>query len=266
MRNTASLVRFQSSVRAWKRQQEGAGGADRGRFRCGRDAEQDHRQHDRRQEAERHHRRDQQPQHLELLGLHGPVVIQQHQPEDAGDEREVGIKLRRRPGVRRCRDGAPQFGAAHLLQRFRLVLRRCAGPAAAELFQLFFRRLRSGPGAQRLRRVVHLLLYRCRRRRRNIGLRVNDDVPPRRPQRGHRQHQRHQREAEILQQQRVTDARAVHADVHGLRGREHRAKQRRQHLARIGLLQLGDPWPDRNAGFAFGKLWRDLRIRSAPSR
>ena len=74
VRNTASLVRFQSSVRGLDRQQERAGRADAGGLGRRRDAEQDDGEHDDGENAERHHRRGQKLDDLEPVGVQPPVV------------------------------------------------------------------------------------------------------------------------------------------------------------------------------------------------
>src|SRR6185312_16776925 len=120
---------------------------------------------------------------LVLLRLHGPVIIEQQQSNDRADKSEIGIELRRRPGLRWRRGAlAAKLGAAHLLQHFRLLRRGGRRPAgsAAELLELFFgglwRWLRTS--AKRLGCILHPLLL-CRRwdRRLKIRLLMNHNVP-----------------------------------------------------------------------------------------
>src|SRR5262249_43293724 len=102
VKNTPSLVRFQSSVRAWKASRKAPpaptpAGSGAGGFGRRRDSEQDDGEDDDRENAERHHRRGQELQDHEAVGVHSPVVTHEHQ--NAGDDAQPKPKVEafRRP-------------------------------------------------------------------------------------------------------------------------------------------------------------------------
>ena len=251
---------------------QGAERTDGGRFRRGRDAEQDHREHHERQHAERYDGGHQLSQDLQPLTVHAPVVHGEEQDRDGGETPEPRVKLGRRLVPRRRRLShrgshllGGRVGTLRLLGRVGRLRRRSQLLGRLVLLRLL--RLGRGRRWRRRQRGRGSCRGLGRRRRHRGGRRIVDhEVPPRGAEGGHGEHHRHESDEQASNDRRVADRTVGSLEAPDHRRPERRGDEPAEHAARRPALEAPEPCRHGEPVLVGRQAGRDLGIDDRPAQ